>query len=182
MQYFEPKTIAAAVKLMQDHEDARCLAGGQTLVAMMNAGLVDPTCLISLRKISGLDTIRIDHMGALTLGAMVTHARTAMEPRLRGALTVVREAAAATAHPAVRKTRIALGGSGVTPVRVRAAEEILESRGLGDASIDDACAELLKACDPIDDVRASAAYRRELVPHILKRAIARAMHSLEHIN
>jgi carbon-monoxide dehydrogenase medium subunit len=102
MQYLEPKTIAAAVKLMQDHEDARCLAGGQTLVAMMNAGLVDPTCLISLRKISGLDTIRIDHMGALTLGAMVTHARIAMEPRLRGALTVVREAAAATAHPAVR--------------------------------------------------------------------------------
>ena len=54
MDLFLPQTIEEAVGLLVQHEGARCISGGATLVAMMNAGLVEPSALISLRQIPGL--------------------------------------------------------------------------------------------------------------------------------
>ena len=48
-----PRTLEEAVGLLAADPDSKCLAGGATLVAMMNAGLVQPSALISLRRIEG---------------------------------------------------------------------------------------------------------------------------------
>ncbi len=51
MTLLSPTTIEEAVSLLASHEGARCISGGATLVAMMNAGLVRPEILINLEKI-----------------------------------------------------------------------------------------------------------------------------------
>ena len=53
MDYVAPLTTQEAWRALEA-EDARCLAGGQSLVAMMNLGLVAPSRLVSLRRIASL--------------------------------------------------------------------------------------------------------------------------------
>ena len=109
MIYLEPESVPEAVAVLAGDEDARCLAGGQTLMAMMNADLVAPSTLVGLRRIAGLHEIA-ESEGVLRIGAMVTHTRLADEGRLRGARAVVRDAARQIAHPAVRN-RGTIGGA-----------------------------------------------------------------------
>ena len=109
MIYLEPESVLEAVAVLAGDEDARCLAGGQTLVAMMNADLVEPSTLVGLRRIAGLNEIDGTE-GVLRIGAMVTHTRLADEERLVGARAVVKDAARQIAHPAVRN-RGTIGGA-----------------------------------------------------------------------
>ena len=53
----KPETIEEAVRLKSEDSEALFLAGGQTLIAMMNAELVEPPALISLDRISDLKGI-----------------------------------------------------------------------------------------------------------------------------
>ena len=109
MIYLEPESVSEAVAVLAGDEDARCLAGGQTLMAMMNADLVAPSALVGLRRIAGLHEIA-ESEGVLRIGAMVTHTCLADEERLKGARAVVRDAARQIAHPAVRN-RGTIGGA-----------------------------------------------------------------------
>jgi carbon-monoxide dehydrogenase medium subunit len=110
MQYQEPETVAEAVRLLASDPEARCLAGGQTLVAMMNAGLLRPPLLVGLRRIRGLDEIHYEPDGTLMVGAMATHKSVARSTILRGGHRLLGDAARRIAHPAIR-TRGTLGGS-----------------------------------------------------------------------
>ena len=53
MDYVAPATLEEAYRALE-MDEARCLAGGQSLVAMMNLGLVSPARLVSLRRIEAL--------------------------------------------------------------------------------------------------------------------------------
>lgn len=96
--------------MLADDPDARLLAGGASLVAMMNAGLVTPSAIVSLRDIPELQGIREADEGWLRIGAMVRHRDTAQETRLSGTLACVRGAAASIANPPVRNMGT-IGGS-----------------------------------------------------------------------
>src|SRR6516165_8266420 len=76
MDYVAPQTLEEAYRALKA-EDARCLAGGQSLVAMMNLGLIAPSRLVSLRQISSLRGIAKEDDGSLRIGAMTTHAEIA---------------------------------------------------------------------------------------------------------
>lgn len=102
MKYHEPATLAEAAALLAADEDARCLAGGATLVAMMNAELVEPSALVSLRRIPALDGISAADDGTVTIGAMTTHHALSRAESLDGGQAVVRHAAEVIAHPAIR--------------------------------------------------------------------------------
>jgi len=105
-----PESIEEAVALLAQDANARCLAGGQSLVAMMNAKLLSPTALISLRRISALSEVSETQDGVLRAGAMTTHAAMArLAPSAPGPRLVV-EIAAHIAHPAVRNQGT-IGGS-----------------------------------------------------------------------
>lgn len=98
-----------AVSLLASRQGSRCVGGGQTLVAMMNAGLVSVTSLISLEGIAELHNIE-DRDGAIWIGAGVSHREVAACPRFSGANQIIREAASVIAHPAIRNFGT-IGGS-----------------------------------------------------------------------
>jgi 2-furoyl-CoA dehydrogenase FAD binding subunit len=71
--YVRVDTVDEAVELLARHgEDARVLAGGQSLMPMLNMRLVQPRVLIDITRCAGLDLI--DGGGALDVGAAVTQA------------------------------------------------------------------------------------------------------------
>jgi carbon-monoxide dehydrogenase medium subunit len=109
MKYLEPETIDEAITALAGAEDARCLAGGATLVAMLNAELVDPKVLVGLRKIHALRGISRT-AGGIRIGAMTTHNEIAADERLTGATALLRSAAGQIAHDAIRHVGT-IGGS-----------------------------------------------------------------------
>ena len=101
IEFQRPKTVEEAVSLLANCEDSRCIAGGQTLVAMINAGLVAPKFLISIEEISELRSIE-NKDDSIRIGAAVTHREVASYVGLLGSNQIIREAAAVIAHPAIR--------------------------------------------------------------------------------
>jgi carbon-monoxide dehydrogenase medium subunit len=73
--YAAPATLAEAIGLLAAHGDeAKLLAGGQSLVPAMNFRLARPGMLIDLNGVAGLDFLR-ETPGALHIGALTRHAR-----------------------------------------------------------------------------------------------------------
>jgi len=275
-----PTTVADAVRLLSGGDDVHLLAGGATLVAMMNAELVDPAELVSLAAIDELRGIRALPDGGLRIGAMTLHRETAADARLTGDLGVVSDAARQIANPAVRnmgtlggsvsfadpaadypsalvaagaeieiagaqgrrrvsardffvdwyttalapgelvtaallpapgaglgrydklariagdhaivsvalsvawaagacaRVGLAVGGCGPKPLHRAEANELLQAERLGEAAAQRAAEMLVTDADPLDDVRASADYRRRVIPRMVVRAVARAREAL----
>jgi len=101
MDYVAPTSFEEAYRALE-LEDARCLAGGQSLVAMMNLGLASPARLVSLRRIAELRAIQPLADGGLRIGAMTTHAEVLASDVVRRPATLLRDAARVVAYPAVR--------------------------------------------------------------------------------
>lgn len=74
-----------------------------------------------------------------------------------------------------RQARLAACGAGPIPVRLRGAEEILESKGFGEQNIDDAAVRAAELVDPGADLHASVEYRRHLTCVLTRRALKRAV-------
>jgi carbon-monoxide dehydrogenase medium subunit len=110
MKFFEPTTVDEAVRYLAADPDHRCLAGGATLVAMMNAQLVEPAGLVSLAKVDGLKGIARGGDGGLAIGAMTLHQTVADSPLFEGGHALVRDAARLIGHPAIRNMGT-MGGS-----------------------------------------------------------------------
>ena len=73
--YIRPDTVDEALSILAEHgEDARILAGGQTLIAMLNLRVVEAPVLIDITRMRELDAIReVD--GTVEIGATVTQNR-----------------------------------------------------------------------------------------------------------
>jgi carbon-monoxide dehydrogenase medium subunit len=70
--YLEPTSVEEVLALLARYGDeAKLIAGGTGLVNLMKQRLVQPTYLISLRRVPGLNALR--HDGALQVGALCTH-------------------------------------------------------------------------------------------------------------
>ncbi len=68
-RYHDPKTVSEAVGLLGSLENAKLLAGGQSLMPMLNMRFVLPDHIIDLNRVEGLSYIR-EAKGALEIGAM----------------------------------------------------------------------------------------------------------------
>src|SRR5947209_5683383 len=68
-RYHDPKTVSETVGLLASLENAKLLAGGQSLMPMLNFRFVLPDHIIDLNRVDGLCYIR-DAQGALEIGAM----------------------------------------------------------------------------------------------------------------
>ena len=272
--YHRPTSVAEAVARLAEYEgQARVLAGGQSLVPMLNMRLWRPSALIDINEVDELDDIRVDgertvigalvryatlerselvasrlplvarvvrHIGdrqvrnrgtiggslvqgdptgemplaCLALGAVVTAVGpqgsrripvaelyegsyatvlapeelvTAVEfpahpPHLAfGEVTRKHNdfavlSVAATGHRTAdgrwRDVRIALGGVADSPVLATAAGALLDGTELTDADLTAAAEAALQVVDPPSDIRASAEYRRHLVPIHVRRVLA----------
>jgi CO/xanthine dehydrogenase FAD-binding subunit len=276
--YHAPASIDEAVDLLARYGgDAKVLAGGQSLMTMLNFRLTRPAALVDVNRIPALAYVREDD-GTVAFGAMTRQRTIEFSPVVARRLPLLREATRWVGHlpirsrgtiggsiahadpsaeyPAVltaldgevvvqgprgRRTlkpeqlfetylttrlapdellvevrlpaapagsghafeefarrhgdfaivgiaamvvldgsrctaaRLASAGAGPVPVRLRAAEEILERDGLGASAVAAAAARAAELVAPDADVHASADYRRHLTRVLTARAIARAV-------
>jgi len=73
LEYVRPGTVEEAVRLLSGHDNARVLAGGQTLINVMKLRFASPEVLVDIGSIGGLRSIAVDADGSVQLGAMVTY-------------------------------------------------------------------------------------------------------------
>ena len=276
--YHAPRTVEEAVSLLVRYGgDAKVLAGGQSLVPMLNFRLVRPAALIDVNRIASLAYVREDN-GTLAFGAMTRQRTIEFSPVVAGRLPLLLEATRWVGHlpirsrgtiggsiahadpsaeypavltaldgevivqgPSGRRTltpadlfetylttrlapedllvevrlpamavgagyafeefarrhgdfaivgvaamivvagsrcttaRLAVAGAGPVPVRLRAAEQILERDGVGAKAVEAASARAAELVSPDADIHASAEYRRHLTRVLTARALARAL-------
>jgi CO/xanthine dehydrogenase FAD-binding subunit len=108
-QYVRPQTLADALSALANEPDAKVLAGGQSLIPMMNMRLARPGTLVD---VNGLEQLaRIDAaQDSLLVGALVRHYQLAASPLIREYSPMVAQAEKLIAHEAIR-SRGTLGGS-----------------------------------------------------------------------
>ena len=108
-RYHRPGSLAEALALLARLEDAKLIAGGQSLAPMMNMRLVTPAELIDLNAIAGMDSIS-ERPDCVEIGALARHHQLAGSAVLRQHCPLLAEAAATIGHYAIR-SRGTLGGS-----------------------------------------------------------------------
>jgi carbon-monoxide dehydrogenase medium subunit len=108
-EYACPATLAEAVALLASRDEAKALAGGQSLVPMMAFRIASPSLLVDLRKLSDLRQITIDKSG-VRLGAMVRWRDIEDDARLVAAHPLLKAAVSHIAHYQIRN-RGTVGGS-----------------------------------------------------------------------
>jgi carbon-monoxide dehydrogenase medium subunit len=108
--YHRAFDVRGAVDLLaQLGDDAKLIAGGQSLVAMMNFRLARPSALVDLGRVDGLRYIKRDG-NALRIGALTTHHAVEVEGGLAGGFGVLPRAARWIGHYPIR-TKGTVGGS-----------------------------------------------------------------------
>ena len=108
--YYSPSNLDDALLLLQDYQDdAKVLAGGQSLVPMMNMRLVYPKFIVDLNRVGGLDYIKgID--GSLAIGAMTRQRMLERSEEVRDLCPLLYEVIPNIAHFQIRN-RGTIGGS-----------------------------------------------------------------------
>jgi aerobic carbon-monoxide dehydrogenase medium subunit len=109
--YAAPTTLAEAVGLLTEHAEAepRVLAGGQSLIPLMNFRLAKPGYLIDLRNVAGLSGIRREG-DVLVIGAMTRMSELERSPEVAVAAPLLAEAVGFVAHTPIRNSGT-IGGS-----------------------------------------------------------------------
>jgi carbon-monoxide dehydrogenase medium subunit len=109
-EYAAPSTVAEAVSLLQQHGgEAKILAGGQSLMPLLNMRFARPTALIDLRQVADLDGIR-EANGGLAIGAMTTKRAVERSALVKSRQPLFHGATLWIAHPQIRN-RGTVGGS-----------------------------------------------------------------------
>lgn len=107
--YHRPSSLRQAVALLQRLEEAKVLAGGQSLIPVMKLRLAQPQHLVDLGGVPGLSYLR-EGRGAIRIGALTTHAEIEASDLVRHRLPVLAETASLIADVQVRN-RGTIGGS-----------------------------------------------------------------------
>ncbi len=108
-RYAKARSVEHAVELLGQHDEARVLAGGQSLVAAMNMRLASPPFLVDINGIEGLGGIA-QRDGRIEIGALVRHAEAERSDTIAAHAPLIARALPHIAHPAIRN-RGTLGGS-----------------------------------------------------------------------
>jgi aerobic carbon-monoxide dehydrogenase medium subunit len=110
-EYQAPDSLAAALDVLARHGgDAKILAGGQSLIPVMNFRLAQPALLVDLNKLSELDFLRRGENGGLRIGAMTRQRRVERDPLVAELAPLLAETMPWIAHPQIRN-RGTIGGS-----------------------------------------------------------------------
>lgn len=107
--YHDPRTVADTVGLLASKENAKLLAGGQSLMPMLNMRFVQPDHVIDINKIEGLSYVREDG-GRIAIGAMTRQRDLEYSPVIEKKLPIMREAILNVGHRQTRN-RGTIGGS-----------------------------------------------------------------------
>lgn len=111
LRYLAPRTVDEALDMLGATENARILAGGQSLVAMLNMRFAFPDCLVDINRIPELAYLRESDSGdAIEIGAMTRQRDVEFSPLVAARLPLWREAVLHVGHRQTRN-RGTVGGS-----------------------------------------------------------------------
>ena len=109
-EYARPETLEAALALLAEHgEAAAVLAGGQSLMPMLNLRMTQPGLVLDINRIPALDAIT-EHGDGLTIGARARHAAVLDSQLVHARAPLLSQALGHVAHAAIRN-RGTFGGS-----------------------------------------------------------------------
>ncbi len=109
-EYYCPASLQEVLSLLSSYQDeAKLLAGGQSLLSMMKLRLANPTCLIDLARIPGLNSIREEN-SRIVIGAMTNYTQIKGSLVLQSKCPLLPQTAALVADVQVRN-RGTIGGS-----------------------------------------------------------------------
>ena len=107
--YHGPDTVDEAVRLLAEHGGhAKVLAGGQSLVPMLNMRLTAPARLIDVNRLDELAYVRTDLEG-VRVGALARHADVERATHAFEAVPLLRQAVRTVAHPTIRNRGTTVG-------------------------------------------------------------------------
>jgi carbon-monoxide dehydrogenase medium subunit len=110
-EYFAPATLDEALELLREHGDeAKILAGGQSLMPLMNLRLARPKVVVDINRLRGLDGITTTADGGLAIGALARHRALEKSALVRAENPLLAAAMPLIGHFQIRN-RGTLGGS-----------------------------------------------------------------------
>ena len=108
-EYHAPASVDEALEVLDRYGDeAKVLAGGQSLIPLMKLRFASPSALVDINRIEGLDTIGEDN-GFLSIGALVRHKDCEKSDALKGRYGVLGDAAPQISDPIVRNRGTVVG-------------------------------------------------------------------------
>lgn len=107
--YHRPQSVGEALEMLAVNEGAKLLAGGQSLLTLMNLRLARPTAIVDIGRLAELSRM-FDDSDDLILGALVTHRTVEVDPLIAARAPLLAEAAKYIGHVGIRN-RGTIGGS-----------------------------------------------------------------------
>jgi len=109
-RYEAPRSLAEAIGMLHDGGDeAKVLAGGQSLVPLMKLRFASPQLVVDINNVPGLDYHRADPDGTLRIGALCRHADLERSDLLKATQPTMASAAPLIADPIVRNRGTLVG-------------------------------------------------------------------------
>jgi carbon-monoxide dehydrogenase medium subunit len=108
-EYFRPRTLDEALRLLANHEDAKLLAGGHSLIPAMKLRLAQPKAVIDIGGIAALSYVR-EEADRIVIGALTTHYQIESSTLLRDKCPLLPEVAPQIGDVQVRN-KGTIGGS-----------------------------------------------------------------------
>ncbi|WP_404384490.1 FAD binding domain-containing protein [Knoellia locipacati] len=107
--HHSPRTLVEAVAVLGEvGYDGKVLAGGQSLIPVLNMRLAQPAHLVDINRVAGLDTVTVTETH-VRVGATVRHARLEKDEDAYAVLPLLRQALRNVAHPAIRNRGTTVG-------------------------------------------------------------------------
>ena len=101
-EYYDPKSLQEALEILDAHQDdGKVLAGGQSLMPLLNMRLARPKVVVDINRIQELDYVRAA-AGAVAVGANARQRALQADRQIAEQVPVLREAANYIAHPQIR--------------------------------------------------------------------------------
>lgn len=108
-RYVAPTSLDDALQALADGgPEAKVLAGGQSLVPLLNMRLAHPSTLVDINRIPELDTVEVRDE-AVVVGATARHSRVVDDPDVATALPLLRQALSHVAHRVIRNRGTCVG-------------------------------------------------------------------------
>lgn len=107
--YARPETLDEALELLSANEDAKLLAGGQSLLPVLALRLGSPELVVDINRVPGLDVLAVDDDGAVHIGALVRHAEVEDSAAVAAAAPLVSQAMRYVGHRAIRNRGTTVG-------------------------------------------------------------------------
>ncbi|GII83424.1 carbon monoxide dehydrogenase [Sphaerisporangium siamense] len=107
--YHAPRDVAETLEVLAaSGEGGKVLAGGQSLIPLLNMRLAAPSCLVDINRVAALDTLEVEP-GGVRVGALARHAAVERSPAAARVQPLLRAALRLVAHPVIRNRGTVVG-------------------------------------------------------------------------